>query len=214
MVANLGEFKTYLAEFLWKDDDTVLIARLNTLVKMATSELDRKLDISRREVQVDLTVDANPLDITDAAGNNIQDFQHLKTLLYQGLPLIAGSRDQVVTPSTRTVLGEFYYLSNKQFYFQIGDTALPLADPVKMLYRAALPTLSADTDTSYVLDDYLDLYTYTTLKHCSPFLREDERVALWAQLADRALQDILSEQQHSVEWGGVPSIPLPKAWNP
>ena len=43
------EFKDYLATFLWKDTDQVLIDNLDSLIKMADHELNRKLDITRRE---------------------------------------------------------------------------------------------------------------------------------------------------------------------
>ena len=42
-------FKDHIAEFLWKTNDQDLINSMDSLILMANAELDRKLDITRRE---------------------------------------------------------------------------------------------------------------------------------------------------------------------
>jgi len=46
---NYSEFKTYLSTFLWKQNDTDLANNLDSLIRMADGELNRVLDIQRRQ---------------------------------------------------------------------------------------------------------------------------------------------------------------------
>ena len=211
MVANLGEFRSYLAEYLWKDDDTVLIANLPKLISMATSELNRRLNVSQREKEVALTVDANPLPLIGGT-NDVTDFRQIRTLMYKGYPLNPGAREHIT--GNRGTLGPYYYLGNDTIYFQIASSALPLADPVQMHYRTTITNLVNDADTNFVLTDYLDLYTYTALKNIAGWVREDERVSNWAALSEKALETAIEEDLHKIEWGATPTAPKIKAWNP
>lgn len=191
----------------------MLTANLDSLVRMATKELDRRLSITKdRETIASLTIDANPLDITDAAGNNIQDFRSILSLKYKGYPLIPTSFENVRGAPQQ--LGPYYYNSQNLIYFQLHEDALPLADQVTMQYRTKLPVFDDAADTSFLFDEYLDLLTYTTLKHAGAFVREDERIALWDAKSEALLQTVLDDQERNIEWGATPTEPRAKTWNP
>lgn len=56
-------------------------------------------------------------------------------------------------------------------------------------YYAYLPALTTSNQTNWVLQRYPDLYLYGSLVHSAPYLKADERLAMW----EAAYQKILSE---------------------
>lgn len=58
----------------------------------------------------------------------------------------------------------------------------PISDEVtvEMIYYAPFTALSAPTDTNWLLDNAYDAYLYGSLVAAEPYLRNDERVALWS----------------------------------
>jgi hypothetical protein len=72
-----------------------------------------------------------------------------------------------------------------------------------LVYRANVPDFKA-LDASWLATDFLDLYTYTVLSHCAPFLREDERIAVWEAKKGEAIVSAITEDKHQITHGGSP----------
>ena len=53
-----------------------------------------------------------------------------------------------------------------------------------------------------MLTAWPDLYVYATLVHAAPYLREDERVALWKGMADQLLEEIRLSDERAKHSGG------------
>ncbi len=191
------EFKDYLVKFLWKAGDTQLISSLDNLISMAESGLNNQLRVERRHSSAIITADAEEKALPD-------DYFSIR---------------QVADISTQ--LGEFVYVSPAEIrswrlqtnssqwrpIYSIEDTNLllcgPAANPIDLVvdYTNRIPDFKT-TDSSWLADDYLDLYTYAVLSHSAPFLREDERIVTWKQGYAEALQSINEasafEQQRGV----------------
>lgn len=203
---NYLQFKTYLANFLWRPNDANLIANLDTLVLMATSELRRRLLVKDRELVATISATANPFPAPSG-------FTHMIELRYNGIPLKRVESYQATdftfdyyAGTTSPTVGDYYYVGNQLIYFQ-GQASVEVPVSFSMRYRSGLPALSGDIDTSWLIDDYIDLYIYAVLKHTAPYLREDERVALWTSLYENALQSANEEAAHEITRGGTPSRP-------
>ena len=76
-------------------------------------------------------------------------------------------------------------------------------------YQRRVPDFKT-TDTSWLADEELDLLTYATLYHSAPFLREDERVALWQQMYIEALNKTNENSAHSQTRGIAAPARLPR----
>lgn len=202
---DYATFKTYIATFLWKQNDTDLVNNLDSLIVMANAELARLLDINRRNVT--LVIAPTVEDYVLPA-----DFRHVISL--------NGANDQnrlVFKQSTASdVLAirqstQSQYVSPVYAVTQDGDDkVLMLAGPfatttgsLTLMYRAGIPNFAV-TNTSWLADDYLDLYVYTVLSHTAPFLREDERVAMWQQMKAAAITSAIDEDRHNITFGGSP----------
>lgn len=192
------EFKAYLATFLWKENDQDLLNNLDSLIKMADAELNRKLDITRREelYQVAHVGDAISLP---------EDFSHLIDVSLEGEGCFNMTKSQF-----NNLKSSFRGSPNyRAFHLQGRSILLPQEYTAErpgnydITYRTKLPDYKTD-DASWMADEYLDCYVYTILKHTAPFLREDERVQLWTQLANETVVSILDDDKFNKRFAGGP----------
>ena len=67
----------------------------------------------------------------------------------------------------------------------------------ELVYIQKIPALS-DTDlTNWVISTAPDVYLYGSLLHSAPYLAEDPRVTVWAQLYGAAVQRLNQESDNS-----------------
>jgi hypothetical protein len=204
---NYATFKTFLSTFLWKQNDADLVANLDSLVRMADGELNRILDVQRRQKTLLILPEVEDYVLP-------ADFRHIISL--------NDNTSTNVSPMSSTTLLDIYRLRHntasavvQPFYAVDEGTAgaklLRLVGPfseenpgsMTLVYRANVPDFAA-LDASWLEADFLDLYTYTILSHTAPFLREDERVQLWVSLKNDAIASAIAEDKHMVTHGGSP----------
>jgi hypothetical protein len=200
-------FKSYLATFLWKQNDVDLVANMDSLIRMADGELNRVLDIQRRQVTVRIApvVEDHPLP---------SDFRNIVSL-HNNWATSRGIMSSTTLSdlySKRVISGSanvlpFYAIdegvSGAKLLRLIGPFSTTTPGDMTLVYRANVPDFQA-LDASWLEADFLDLYTYTILSHAAPFLREDERMVVWENKKAEAIMSALSEDRHSVVHGGSP----------
>lgn len=206
---NYAAFKAYLATFLWKDNDTVLVNNLDNLILMAHHELNRKLDIQRREISTTIAPESEdyalPTDFQQVISlTNLQP-----TRQRRGGTFALTNKSEIADLRARTdsqYIEPYYYVqkaaSTKTLYL-VGPFSAENPGSFDLTYRSAVPDYATE-DASWLADDYLDLYTYTVLSHCAPFLREDERIPVWKGEKQDALLSTLDEDKRQVRYGGSP----------
>lgn len=202
MAQTYDEFKDYIRSFLWKPNDSALFNDLDKLIKLATTELDKKLTLDRREtvLQIDHAGD----------GTNVvplpADFKHM-------IALNSDRYGYVTVTEWQTQFQKGINPQNNEmpYYSVVGGElrlshSIPLGTTLTLYltYRTKLPDYMAD-DASWVEDEYLDVLTYATLKHTAPWLREDERIQVWAEYYKDALGSAIEEDVHEIEYGGTPN---------
>lgn len=206
---DYSTFKSFLTTHLWKTNDTVLSNNLDNLILMANAELNRELNIQRREVtttiapeQEDFSLPSDFYQIMSLSNQEptrqTRSGEFQNTTLQHIYDLRARTDSDYIEP--------YYYVQRAKdanTLYLVGPFSSSNPGSLMLQYRTAIPDY-ATTDSSWVADDYLDLYTYTVLSHCAPFLREDERVALWAQYKTAALASALDEDKRQVRFGGSP----------
>ena len=71
--------------------------------------------------------------------------------------------------------------------FQLYPTPNATTD-FELLYYQKLPALSSSNADNWLLLEAPDVYLYGALLHSAPYLSEDERVGVWAQMYSAAIQ--------------------------
>jgi hypothetical protein len=99
--------------------------------------------------------------------------------------------------------------SGEPLYFNVTGNQLetiprPSGEPqIELTYYAKIPALSDSAPTNWLLLQWPDLYLYGTLAHSAPYLKDDERVATWAELYLKAMDEVTLSDQRAQYSGSV-----------
>ena len=196
-LSNYGELKTAIADFLNRDDVDVTASGFITL---AEAQIARDIKHWKQERRVTLSLDERFEEVpTDW-------LETLNMYLDDGTPVEYASVAEI---SRRKLLQSdtagkpvIYTINAGQFeFYPAPDEAYNLT----MIYRARIPTMAQDDDYSWLLQDYPDIYLYGSLLHTAPYLQEDQRVAVWAQLYAAAVKQANDESQ-AAKYSGSPLV--------
>jgi len=200
-VTNYGELKSTISDFLNRSDLTSVIP---TFIDFAEAEFNRNLRVRqmvvRAEAPIDTRFSAVPADFIEA-----KDLVIVSTDPIQPLEFIT-QQEMAQLRST-----EYQSASKPLNFTVVGDEfeVMPTPDQVyslEMSYYAKITPLTTDSQTNWLLTDYPDLYLYTSLMHSAPYLKDDERITVWAQLAAKAREELLARDASSSFNGSTPRI--------
>ena len=185
--------KRDIAGWLMRDDDPALEAVIPSLIRMAEAEFDRRLRVPQMVVRADATLESEFLGVPG-------DYLETKSLYLTG-----SSQPLSFTPVDR-IRAETATLSLPKAFTVVGDQFLVLpavSEPtlLEIIYYARIPKLSAQKPTSWLLALAPDLYLYAALAHAAPFLMDDERIPVWQQGKESALEG-LNQQAQNAEFSG------------
>lgn len=71
----------------------------------------------------------------------------------------------------------------------------------RLVYRTALPELTDEAPTNWLLTGHPQIYLYGSLLHAAPFLKEDERIVTWATLF-KQFADMRAAQSKRARFAG------------
>lgn len=181
---NYTSFVATVANYLARDDLSTVIP---DFVELAQERLSRDLRV--QEMLKVSTAD------TVAGDKNIAfpaDFLELREIHIDGTPVYNleyqtpdkffrnGKTHQSGVPTHFTMLGA-------EFQFA------PVPDgtrTVQILYYAKPTFIDVSTPSNVYLANFPDALLYATLAEAEPYLMNDERIAIWASMYDRALVNI------------------------
>lgn len=193
-LANYGELKTEIANFLNRDD---LTSSIPSFIAMAEASIGRDLRHWRQQRRVTAPLDERfeevPTDFIEMVNLYLSDGTEVE---FASLAEIARtkilSNDQAGKPKL------FTFNSGQIEFIPQPDQQYTMA----MVYFARIPALTADDDTSWLLTYHPDVYLYGSLIHSAPFLQEDARIATWAQLYSAAISNLNTESDRGRFAGG------------
>lgn len=202
-VTNYGELKSTIADFLNRSDLTSVIP---TFIDFAEAEFNRNLRVRqmvlRAEAQIDARFSAVPADFIEAKDLVIVTTNPVTPLEFITQQEMAQERS---TTYTAAATPKYFSVVGSQFEF------VPTPDQqysLEMSYFAKIDALSDDADTNWLLTDYPDIYLYTSLMHSAPYLKDDERIGVWSQLAAKAREELIARDASSSFNGSTPRIKI------
>ena len=189
-ITNYTNLQTTIADFLNRDDLTSIIP---TFIQMAEAQLNR--DIRHYKMEARTSGQQSALDQymqipsdwletirMHATGNGTSPIDLVSRAAMQDMR--AGMNDTANIP-------RYYCHADSQF--ELYPT--PAADTdVELLYYQKIPDLATNS-TNWLLTDAPDVYLYGSLLHSAPYLAEDARVAVWAQMYSAAVQNVNSASE-------------------
>lgn len=195
---NYTSFVTVVENYLARTD---LSAQIPDFINLAQQRMTR--DLRTRPMLKVATTTANNQDGTVELPS---DFLEMRELHFQGNPEIVleyQSPDlffrNLLTDTGGTP--RFYTLiSNELQFAPMPDGDLTL----QMLYYAQPTFISSTTASNLYLANYPDALLYATLAEAEPYLMNDARVQTWATMYDRAITNIMRNDDGSK----YPNVPL------
>ena len=101
--------------------------------------------------------------------------------------------------SAEDVSGTPIYYTHADGQFQLYPTPSEDTD-FELLYFQKIPSLISNSD-NWLLLEAPDVYLYGALLHSAPYLAEDQRIAIWAQMYSAAVQR-LNEVSEDARFSG------------
>lgn len=184
---------TAATEWLARDNDATLIARIPDFISMFEAKVNRSLFVTQMEKRSTTSVNLSndePQYIT--LPTDFQTVRRLRISSVTGKPslaFLAGTQiDTMRTAQGNTTSQPTHYavLGNELELFPTPNEAYTL----EMVYRANIAALSASNTTNWLLTFAPDYYLYGVLLESAPYIKEDERIQTWGLGYSRALDEL------------------------
>ena len=186
-ISTYSELKSAIADFLNRDD---LDSVISTFISLAEADINRSVRHWRMEERSSGQQSAGdqymqiPADWVETIRMNVAGTSTTPINLASIATIIdkrAASNDEAGTPTLYAhVRGEF-----ELYPTPVEDT------DIELLYYKKLDALSDSTTTNWLLSEAPDVYLYGSLMHSAPYLADDARVAIWAQLYSAAISNLI-----------------------
>ena len=196
VIAAYADLQNAVTEYLARDQDTTLIARIPTFIQLAEAKFNRMLfcrQMEQRSTTLTVPTATEPQYIALPA-----DFQSMRRvrLMSSGATAITTARLDYKSPAQldeyRTSIGDTV---NQPLFFTIFGNELELCPTpdqiytVEMVYRQNIPALALNA-TNWLLTLAPDLYLYGALLESAPYIKEDSRIQTWGLGLNAALGDL------------------------
>ena len=190
-LTSYSTLKSSIADWLNRDDLTSVIP---DFISLAEAQIERRVPTQKMVKRANATIDT-PFSALPA------DFLSAKSLVLTSTapvqPLVFLTEDEL--DSKKWV----YRTTGKPIYFAlVGNQieVLPAPDTsytAELTYVATLAKLSDSNTSNWVLERHPDGYLYGSLLQAAPYLRDDERVALWGPLYSQAIEDMILQNERA-----------------
>jgi hypothetical protein len=200
-LTNYTTLQASIADWLMRSDMTAVIP---DMIRLAEAEIERKLRVRQMLVRA-VTIPAADEPYENLPG----DFLELKAIQFNSNPITvpkyrtpAWLRAYRRSSQNETGTPVFYTIEGTQFLFDRTPSDVEL----EILYYQQIPPLAtADGGVNWLLTDYPDIYLFGALTYAAPYVKEDERIATWDALFQRAIRDLESADKRA-EINGAPIV--------
>lgn len=183
-ITTYAELKTAIGEWLNRDD---LDSVIPNFISLAEAQFNRTIRHRKMVVRSDATLDTPYFAVPG---------DWLQTIRFQ-LNTNPVTSLLFVTPEQALEESQVYSAAQQPlFYTMIGEQfqVVPAPDgsyDAELLYYGKIPALSDSVATNWLLTESPDLYLYAALVQTAPYLKEDERLSIWAGLYQKLFDDMM-----------------------
>ena len=192
-IETYSQLQSRLAEFLNRDDLTTIIP---TFIELAESQMNRDLRHWKMETRSSGQQDPNDeyMQIPNDWMETIRF--HITDNGTRPLDLISRKAMEDKRAGQLNAVGTPRYYTHADSQFQLYPTPSDTTN-VELLYYAKIPSLSDSNTDNWLLLEAPDVYLYGALIHSAPYLAEDERVGVWAQMYSAAVSQLNMKSEQS-----------------
>ena len=191
-IVDYPSLQTAVTEYLARDQDTTLIARIPSFIQLAEAKFNRQLFVRQMESRVIAVVDLTSSEPEFIAlPSDFQSMRRVRISSVAGKPALefrSGMQMDEFRFKSADVAGE-------PRYFTVFGNEIELAPTpdqgytIEMIYRANIPPLATNS-SNWLLALAPDLYLYGVLLESAPYIKEDARIQTWGVGFTGALNDL------------------------
>jgi hypothetical protein len=191
-IIDYASLQAAVTEYLARDQDTTLIARIPTFIQLAEAKFNRQLFVRQMEQRATALVNlasSEPEFISLPA--DFQSMRRVRLTDVTGKPCLEFK--------SGTQIDEYRFgvsnVAGRPRYFTVFGDELELAPTpdaaytIEMVYRRNVPPLGSN-DPNWLLTSAPDLYLYGALLESAPYVKEDGRIQTWGLGFSTALNDL------------------------
>lgn len=205
-INTYGTLVTAIGEWLARDNDATLVARVPDFITLCEAKLNRELYHSRMETRsYAIFTLANTEPEFVSLPSDFQTMRRIRLSSVTGKPYV-NYRTQAQLDEYRSSIGN---TTGQPIFFTVFGSEIEFAPTpdtaytVEMVYRANLSALTSSNTTNWLLTFAPDIYLYGSLMESAPYIKEDERLAVWSAGYSTVLKSL---NQHSMnqQFGAQP----------
>jgi hypothetical protein len=198
-ISTYSQLKSTIGDWLNRDD---LVSAIPSFIALAEAQLERALRVrqmmERSTATIDTQYSALPADFLETKTFKITSSAPIQPLQFATLEQMddfdaANSSQQ--RPTLFTIVG------NQIRVHPAPDSSYT----AELVYYAKLPKLSDSNTTNWLLTSSPDVYLYGALLQSAPYLKDDERMAVWTTLYTAGLESIKTADQGATSSGLIKS---------
>jgi hypothetical protein len=181
MITDYTTLQAAVVEWLARDQDATLIARIPTFIQLAEAKFSRQLFVRQMEARsttVTDTSDDEPEFLS--LPSDFQSMRRMRLSSVTGKPSLefkSGTQMDEYRFQTSNVTGQPRYFTIFGDEIELAPT--PDAEyTIEMVYRKNIPAL-ASNDPNWLLTLAPDLYLYGALLESAPYIKDDGRIQTW-----------------------------------
>lgn len=191
-IVDYTSLQAAVVEYLARDQDTTLIARIPSFIQLAEAKFNRQLFVRQMEQRSIAVVDMTSSEPEFIAlPSDFQSMRRVRISSVTGKPCLefkSGAQMDAYRFATTDVAAQpryFTVFGNELELVPTPDTAYT----IEMVYRQNVPPL-ASSGTNWLLTIAPDLYLYGALLESAPYIKEDARIQTWGLGFTAALSDL------------------------
>lgn len=191
-IVDYTSLQTAVTEYLARNQDATLIARIPTFIQLAEARFNRQLFVRQMEQRATALVNlaSNEPEFISLPAD-FQSMRRVRLSSVTGKPALefkSGVQLDEYRFSVSNATGRPRYFTLFGDELEIAPTP-DAAYTIEMVYRRNIPPL-ASNDPNWLLVLAPDLYLYGALMESAPYIKEDSRVQTWGLGLAAAVNDL------------------------
>jgi len=194
-ITNYTNLKSSIADFLNRDDLTNV---LDTFIGLAESHINRDVRHWKMQHTENIAHSSNgqfilPADWLETVSVQYKDTSNATKKYPLEYVSEATFRERTYNSDQESGTPRYFTVeavtdsSTNSYLSAIKTFPEASTGTVDVIYYQQLPSLSDTTATNWLLTDAPDIYLYGALIHTAPYLKDDERLAMYGQLYGSAV---------------------------
>lgn len=186
---NYVDLQAEITNYLARPD---LASEIPSFIALAEAKFNRGIRSKDMETRATTTVDINSTEPEFISlPSDYHSMRRVRISSVSGKPRLSYLASEMMDERRYTRQDA---TGQPQWFTVIGSEMelLPTPDDtytIEMTYRKLIPSLAANS-TNWLLSDHPDAYLYGALMEAEPYMKNDPRIATWAQMLNQVVQDI------------------------